>query len=112
MIDHAIIGDYDLVLWKAPEAAGSGCLVSINNSGHSPVDKDTQLKKFKGQQAPLVELKAKLNQWIDTHDSLIIGSYIEKRNILYLKLFKRLFPERKIESYYTGDFKYGFSISK
>ena len=114
LVDHAVIGDYDLALWHADREGDiyKPYMVSINNSGHSPLDPDAQLKKFKGKQAPLVELKAKINQWIDAYDSLIIGSIVPKRNVLYLKLFKHMFPERKINSYYTGDYTYGFRISK
>ena len=38
MVDHAVIGNYDLVLWKSPPGVMVGYAVSINNSGHSPAD--------------------------------------------------------------------------
>ena len=112
MVDHAIIGDYDLVLWKAPPGAVVGYLVSINNSGHNPLNKAEQISKFKGKAVPLTKLKAQINTWLEAYDTLVIGSYVSKRNILYMKLFKRLFPDRNIKSFYTGDYQYGFSISK
>ena len=112
MVDHAVIGNYDLVLWKSPPGVMVGYAVSINNSGHSPADKDTQLSKFHGEVAPLTQLRAKINEWIDLHGTLVVGSYVPKRNALYLKLIRRMFPERKIASYYSDDFSHGFSISK
>lgn len=114
IIDHAIIGDYDLVLWLSPELAGCphDYLVSINNAGNNPLDAATQQTKFKGKHTPLAELKNQIDIWLDLYGSLVIGSYVPKRNILYLKLFKRLFPGRVVSSYYTGDYKYGFRISK
>ena len=114
LVDHAVIGDYDLVLWHAERIGDvyQPYTVSINNSRHSPLSKDDQTAKFKGGVAPITELRAKLNEWLDKYHSLLIGSYVAKKSLVYFKLFKRLFPECTLEPFHKGDLKYGFRITK
>lgn len=108
LVDHAIIGDYDLCLWQEKDADH---YVSINNAQHSPLSPEAQQGKFASRYLtfPTNMIKEILSKWTRTYGVLIIGSCIESRNRSYYKMAKRMFPDRKIEPY-NDDFKYGFKL--
>lgn len=115
LVDHLVVGDYDLCLWKSPVVGDEkqAYLVSINNAQHDPLSPEAQQGSYKtGSTFPMMMIKEIVTRWARRYGALIIGSYIEERNSLYLKMFKRVFPTWTIKPYYGGDLRYGFKISR
>ena len=115
MVDHLVIGDYDLTLWYTSKIEGEPpCyLVSINNADHSPLDVAAQTTKQTGSagQLPVAAIRAKLAEWADKYGTLVIGSAVPERNKMYLKLVKRLMPGYHFCPFFNS-YRYGFKLSK
>lgn len=118
LIDHVVLGDFDITLWKVGEEQAQSKdfppVVAINNSQYDPSDPNVQDSDnlLVSLAIPRRDVTIRLKQWIEKHGSLIVGSVVPSRNPRYLTLFKKLLPGYKIEPYYGKDFKHGFKISK
>lgn len=116
MVDHLIVGDYDLVLWHTDKIQNNpnAYVVSINNAEHDPLSAEAQKTKQVDttQSLPRDTIKEKVAAWVDKYGSVIIGSVMTERNFRYLKMFKRMFPGYTFLPYYKNDLKFGFRLSK
>lgn len=116
MVDSLVVGDYDLVLWHTEKLQNNpnAYVVSINNAQHNPLSKEAQETKQAdtAQPPPLTAIKAKVAQWVEQHDSVIVGSIVPDRNEIYLRMLKRIFPSYGFQPFHANDFKYGFRLSK
>jgi hypothetical protein len=114
LVDHLVIGDYDLALWHTTKLDGyqHAYMVSINNAEHDPNDEETQKTPFKtSTRLPMRAIKSKLVEWVRDYGTLIVGSVLAERNQLYLAMVRKMLPGYKIEPYYGGNFAYGFKIT-
>ena len=115
LVDHLVVGDYDLTLWHTRKMQGydHAYLVSINNAQHNPLTAADQLGDFRAtaSRLPLRAIKDKLVDWVDSYGPVFIGSYIPSRNALYKKLVKKLLPSYTISQIHPGDnYEHGFRL--
>ncbi len=100
LLDHAVLDDYDLALWRVPvdlDFAPTGILhaVSINSEEHDPTERDVQMVKFPGsslRHLPVASISDILRGWIRDYGKLAIGTAeLRKLNIYRRLLLKQGF---------------------
>ena len=115
MVDHLVIGDYDLALWYTSKIEGEPpCyLVSINNADHSPLDVVAQTTKQTGSagQLPVAAIRTKLTEWVAKYGTVVVGSTVPERNPMYAKMVRRLMPGYRMGAF-VGSYVYGFKLSE
>lgn len=115
LVDHFVVGDYDLALWHVEETdEGPVYVVSINNAQFNPVDPNEQQQKHPESAGtpPLRKIAEKLKAWVQKYGSVIVGSVVPERNDQYRRILQKLMPEFTISPYHQDDFRYGFRLSK
>jgi hypothetical protein len=115
LVDHLVVGDYDLCLWHTKEIEEHPHLytVSINNAEHDPNDPTTQTQRVNvrgGYRSPRREIVNKLMTWVGDYGTLVVGSVLPERNATYLKILQRWLPGYRFSPWYHGDPRYGFKI--
>ena len=83
IVDHAVFGDYDLVLWKVHgvdtglDPRGFMFAISINSGQNDPTDPNTQRVKFPGTfigHIPGSSMTEILQKWIDSYGRIAVGT--------------------------------------
>ena len=111
LVEHAVIGDYDLTLWHTEKIEYPGYVVGINSGQHNPLEREAQVtKQTAGGHISLRMVQRTVAGWLHDYGPLVIGSVVPERNESYLLMLKKLFPEAKFEPFYAGDFRDGFRI--
>jgi len=97
LIDHVVIGDYDITLWRVPvetDFYSTGILwaVSINSDQHDPSDANVQTLKFPGsslRHLPADSISEVFRGWIEEYGKLAVGTVSLDRLLLYRRICVR-----------------------
>jgi len=93
-VDHRVIGDYDLILWKCTKAGASlgTYSVSINSGQHDPGDFRTQSTKQAGKTtAALSGVINALIEWVELYGKILIASVDYRKLKHYRSILSRYF---------------------
>lgn len=111
LVEHAIMGEYDLTLWRVPTHDGVYLLVALNGGQADPTDISAQ--QYTAQtygQIPWQTISRQIAKWVDAYGSVVVGSAVEAKTKRYLKWLTRL--GYRLVPFMASDYRYGAVISK
>lgn len=117
LIDHAVLGDYDVVLWKIPCHADFVpekffYTVSINSGQSDPNDPDTQRVRFPGTMIGHMPGKSMLETlagWVDSYGHIAVGTVALDKLRKYRVMLSKYFSVEPFDKDYPD--QSGFWIS-
>lgn len=114
LIDHAVLDNYDLTLWKIESDkepfAPFFYAVSLNSEQHDPTDAATQVVKIPGsslRHLPVSSIADVLRRWVGDYGEVVVGSVNPRKMRAYRRLLKDTFTIRDL----PGGSDQGFYIS-
>lgn len=88
-IEHIVIGDYDLTLWRYRKLNEYG--ISLNSGQEDLTTLSGQKKHPKAQQIRWYDVVTQLQLWVNTYGRLLVGSTVKDRTDQYRRLLTRHF---------------------
>lgn len=119
-MDHVVLDDYDLSLWKIPahkdiDPGGILYVVSLNSEQHDPGDEKEQRTKFPGTSArhlPYTTVVRVLRDWVKHYGKIAVGSLTVKKLSAYRVFLQNKMPECTFTDMVSGEPDYGFFIGE
>lgn len=117
IIDHAVFGDYDLVLWKIdgvdPDLDPRGFMyaISLNSGQNDPTDPATQRVKFPGTfigHIPGSSMVEVLRKWVDRYGKIAVGTTALQKLDSYRRILSHSFNTSDVV---LGKPRQGFYVS-
>jgi hypothetical protein len=89
LVEHAVIGDYDLTLWfyRRFELYAA----SLNSGQEDPLSLDGQAKNPKPQALKWISVVSRLQDWVKTYGRILVGSTDSAKTEQYRRLLARHF---------------------
>jgi hypothetical protein len=89
LVDHVVIGDYDLVLWHYREM--NEYAASINSGQEDPTTVIGQKRRPPAGHVDWYDVVSQLQTWVRQHGRILIGSTVKERTNKYRRLLNRHF---------------------